>query len=477
MKSQPAAFPKPDPFRAASRIRPVVAGTIASWLALAAPLRAAPPEPAPPEAVLSERAEELNLSVGENKTIPARDVKSYSEGIRGIAEIKLTPDNAQFVVVGQKSGTTTLLLIMKDGSQLTYVINVFPRPMISVERELAQLLEGTPGVRVRRVGSRYFVEGGVSTEGELKRIETIAKLYPGQVESLVVLGGAAAERKLNIRVDFFFVQYDSSKGYRFGVNWPAAVGGPGIASANARVDLISGTLTEATAAVSDQPLPGLDMAASRGWAKVLKHSTVITANGSEATFESGGEQNFLVSTSFTAAIQQIRFGTNVVVLPRFDPVSRELVIQLNAEVMDLTPPVAAGTNLPGRNVSKLSTLVALKLGQSLVLSGIRTLAQRHSVSGVPLLSDIPLLGVLFGSHADAAEDVEGAIFVVPSVIESIPKGAGEIIREALAQYNDYSGDIEGVKSFEPDPTRAPGVRTTPDRPGRPRDGQPRRTQP
>jgi pilus assembly protein CpaC len=477
MKLLPTALPKLDRHGRPWLVRIVAGGTSAAWLALALPLRAAPPEPARLEAVLTERTEELNLSLGENKTISARGVKSYSEGIRGIAEIKLTPDNTQFVVVGQKPGTTTLLLILKDGEQVTYVINVFSRPMVSVERELQQLLEGTTGVRIRRVGSRYFVEGGVSTEGDLKRIETIVKLYPGQVESLVVLGGAAAERKLNIRVDFFFVQYDRNKGYRVGVNWPAAVGGPGIASANARVDLISGTLTEATAAVSDQPLPGLDLAASRGWAKVLKHSTVITANGSEATFESGGEQNFLVSTSFTAAIQQIRFGTNVVVLPRFDPVSRELEIQLNAEVMDLTPPVSAGTNLPGRNVSKLSTLVALKLGQSLVLSGIRTRAQRHSVTGLPLLSQIPLLGVLFGSHADAAEDVEGAIFVVPSVIESIPKGAGEIIGEALAQYTDFAGDIDSVKSFEPDPTRAPGVRMTPDRSGPRRDSGSRGIQP
>jgi pilus assembly protein CpaC len=415
---------------------------------------------AAPAAVLTEHTEELNLSVGENKTLPAEDVKSYSEGIRGIAEIKLTPDNSQFVVVGQKPGATTLLLLRRDGTQVTYAINVFPRPMITVERELQQLLDGTTGVRIRRVGSRYFIEGGVSSEPELKRIETIARLYPGQVESLVVQGGVAAARKLNVRVDFFFVQYDRAKSFNFGVSWPTAIGGPGIAAATARYDIIAGSVTEATAAVTDQPLPGLDIAASKGWAKVLKHSTVITSNGSEAKFESGGEQNYVVSTGFAANLQQIKFGTNVVVLPRFDPATRELEIKLDAEVMDLTPPVSAGTDLPGRNVSKLSTLVALKLGQSLVLSGIRTRSQRHAVSGLPLLSELPLLGVLFGSHADAAEEIEGAIFVVPSVIESVPKGAGEIIREALQQYEDFSGDLDDVKPYDEDPTHAPGVRTT-----------------
>lgn len=415
----------------------------------------------PPEPVTLERNEELSLAVGENKTISATDVKSFAEGVKGIADVRLTPDSTQFVVVGQKPGSTTLLLLKNDKTQVNYQINVSPRPMQSVERELLQLLEGTTGVRVRRVGARLFIEGGVSTEPELKRIAQIASLFPGQVESLVVLGGAAAESKLNIRVDFLFVQFDRTKGYQAGVSWPGKIGGLKLGKFSADVDLLAGAATSAQASVVDQPLPGLDVAATKGWAKVLKHSTVITSNGSEATFSSGGEQNYIITTGFAATLTQIRFGTDVKVLPRFDSNSKELRVQLDAEVMDLTPPVATGTDLPGRNVSKLSTAVALKLGQSIVLSGIKSRSQRHSISGLPLLSEIPLLGVLFGSHGDAQEEVEGAIFVVPSVIESIPKGAQEVLDDALHDYQEYTGDMDDVNAWEKNPAKAPGVRTRP----------------
>ena len=128
--------------------------------------------------VVVERSEELNLAVGETRSLSAGDVKSFTEGIRGIADVRLTPDSAQFIVVGQKAGATTLLLIKKDGSQLTYNINVFSRSPASVERELSQLLDGTPGVRMRRVGARFFIDGGVSNEAALKRIEQIAALFP-----------------------------------------------------------------------------------------------------------------------------------------------------------------------------------------------------------------------------------------------------------------------------------------------------------
>lgn len=410
--------------------------------------------------LLTEDVREFNVSVGENKTLPAGDVKSYSEGARGIAEVKLTPDGNQFVIVGQKPGSTTLLLIMKDGRQVTYVINVFQRAMETVERELRQLLEGATGIRIRRVGIRFFIEGGVSTEAELNRIERIAGLYPEQVESLVVLGGAAADRNLNVRVDFFFVQFDRSSGDQFGINWPGSIG-PGLASV--QYDLISNSVTSATASIVDQVLPGLDIAATHGWAKVLKHSTVVTSNGSEAKFESGGEQNYFVSNNLTASLTQIEFGTRVRALPRFDPQTNELEVHLVAEVMDLIPPVSAGTDLPGRNVSKLEALVRLKLGQSIVLSGIHSRSERKATSGLPLLSEIPILGALFGSSTRNDEEVEGAMFVVPSVVDAVSRGAREIVDEAAQQYESYSGDLERVEAWEevPQGPRVQGRRPPP----------------
>jgi pilus assembly protein CpaC len=393
-------------------------------------------------------ANELNLVVGENKTISALGVKNYSEGAHGIAEIKLTTDGAKFVIVGRKPGTTSLLLINKDGTQKKWVINVFTRSPDAVKREVEQLLQETPGVRVRRVGSRFFIEGGVASKADAERIQRIAALYPGQVESLVVAGSGAADRKINIRIDFFFVQYDKSSGYAVGIDFPGRYGGEVIQS-RFGYDFVQHT-SEATAAVVNQPLPALDLAQRKGWAKVLKQSTVITVNGTKATFENGGEENFPVTAGLTASIQQISFGTKVTVLPRLDPKTGDLEVQVDADVADLTPAVS-GTPLPGRDTSKLDTLVRLKLGQSLVLSGIRTQSRRHSITGLPLLSQIPVLGVFFGSHQDSGEDTEGAVFIIPTAVESVPKPAIEMVNNALSQYEEYSGDVDEVNAYDKRP--------------------------
>lgn len=396
-----------------------------------------------------ERGEELNLAVGENKTIAASDVKNYSEGAPGVADVRLSTDGSQFVIVGTKPGSTTLLLIKKDGTTLTVAINVFSKSPAAVEREIQQLLEGTGGVRVRRVGARFFIEGGVTSEPDVKRIQQIASLYPGQVESLVVLGAPAAERKFNVRVDFFFVQYDRTSSYAVGINWPGRIGGAGVVTSQLSYDFVAGTTTTAQASIVNQPLPSLDIASRNGWAKVLKQSTVITTNGSEATFESGGEQNFPVTSGLVAAIQKISFGTNVTVLPRYDSGSNDLEVKVQADVSDLVPSQAS--TLPGRDTSKLSTLVHLKLGQSIILSGIRTRSQRRDVGGLPFLSEIPILGMLFGSHGDAKQELEGAIFIIPSVVESVPKSNADLIKSARSQYEEFSGNVELVNAYNKQP--------------------------
>lgn len=396
---------------------------------------------------------ELSLAVGENRTIPAAEVKNYSEGAPGIAEIRVTPNGQQFIVVGKQPGSTTLLLIMKDGTELLWNINVFTRSIQSVEEELGQLLDGTLGIRVRRVGSRFFIEGGVSSEADLARIQHIASLYKGQVESLVTVGGAAAERNINIRVDVYFVQYEKNKLQQLGIRWPAAIGGAAIQTRFV-YDFLQGISSAATATIANHPLPQLDMASGHGYAKVLKHATVMTANGSAATFTSGGSQNFSVSAGLTASIQKISFGTNIKVLPRFEPSSNELEVQVNVDVADLTPS-AADTNLPGESTSTLDTMVTLRLGESLVLSGIHTQSERSRTNGIPWLSQIPILGLLFGSHGEELSEVEGAIFVVPGVVESVGQDADELIERTLAEYKDFGGDLDDVAPAERVPRFAP----------------------
>lgn len=406
-----------------------------------------------PGAGASAKLESLSLAVGETRTLSAKGVRNYSLGLNELVDTRITPDGSQFVLVGRKTGTTTLLLIHDDGKRSTYEIQVTERSQAAVEQELDALLAGESGVKFRRVGSRYFLEGSVGTEAELKRIQQMAALYPEQVESLVTVGGGtAADRSLLVRIDFFFVQYDKSSSYGVGLAWPGSIGGDGVVRSNITYDFVAGTTTTAQASVVNQPLPRLDIASNHGWAKILRQASMLTSNGMEAKFDSGGEQNFSVNTGLTIGVERISFGTVVSVLPRYDAKSQQVDLKIVSDISDLT--AAASGTLPGRTYSRLTTNVRLQLGQALVLSGLHSRTNTHSVDGLPLLSELPLLGLFFGSHSDRETATENAMFVIPSVVESVSNSSLAMIDGALKQYEDYSGEIDDVHPFTTKPPSA-----------------------
>jgi len=139
-----------------------------------------------------------------------------------------------------------------------------------VEKELQQLLEGTVGLRVRRVGARFFWRVAVSSEADQKRIAHIAALYPGQVESW----SSGIDRRPTGSSTSASTFTSSSSTETPAIRW--AFPGPRASAATAfftnavTYDFVARAVTTATASITNQPLPALDIAARRGWAKVLE---------------------------------------------------------------------------------------------------------------------------------------------------------------------------------------------------------------
>jgi len=361
---------------------------------------------APPCPAAAQQSLELMLEVGEQRVLPGENVRSYSEGLPGIVDVRLNREGTSFVVLGQKPGRTTLLLMLRDGGQLAYDITV-----------------GDP--------------------------DTLA--LPA-AEARARADSTAVPPRDNVRLDFYFVQLSEDGGLRAGIDWPATLGG---GTASAQVDLLTSTINQATAAVTDQALPRLDLAQSAGWAKLLRQAAVITANGSEATFAGGGELNFPVQSALSVGVRQIEFGSLIKVLPRYDRESARIELVIHAEVSDLSSD--HGSGIPGRTTARLDSVVNLELGQSLVIAGLSARSQGSASNGLPGLSQLPILGPLFGTHEQRSEHSENLIFIVPSVVEAVALDARERVREALRAFADYDGELDEHPLREP----APGLRSPP----------------
>lgn len=92
-----------------------------------------------------------------------------------------------------------------------------------------------------------------------------------------------------------------------------------------------------------------------------------------------------------------------------------------------------------------------------MLAGLTSRNQTKSRTGLPLLSQIPLLGVLFGSDGVRSQEMENLIFIVPTVVDAVSMPARERIKEAMRVYSEYSGDLDETKLLEqPNLPASPG---------------------
>ncbi len=324
--------------------------------------------------------QELSLALGDQRVLPTEGVRSYSEGVKGIVDVRLTTDGSEFIVVAERAGSTSLLLLMKDGSERHY--------RIDVQDPARRSPQGAPG---------------------------------------------PVDARDNIRLDFYFVELKRSYGHQIGIGYPGSIA----PTFSAAYDVAGTSLDSATAVITDQALPRLDMAQVTGFAKILRRAAVITANGEKASFAGGGEVNVPVQSALSSGVQKIAYGSLVEVAPRYDATSGRVELHVHADLSELDGD--RGTGIPGRTTASLDTIVNLALGQSLILGGLTTQSARRSKAGLPVLSQIPVLGLLFGSHAEAEDESENIVVIVPSVVDSVSPQARGRIEEALRQYREYDG--------------------------------------
>ncbi len=380
--------------------------------------------------------EELMMVVGDQQIFDVTRIESFSESTRGIIQVKVPRDGRTMIITALRPGSTSLLLIDKSGGQRTLMITVFAMLPETVEKELSELFRDETSIELRRVGPRIFIDGTVRNKGALKRIQQTAAVYKGQVQSLVEVDSQAVEPRTNIRLDLAFVEMRRRDTNKFGINWPPAYGATG--ALNGTLDLMTGSLTAAYSVV-DQALPSLAAAAQYGWVKIRKRATVVTTSGHQAVYAAGGEVNIAIAGSQAAELRSIPYGAKLTVTPRLSDDEQIVDLRVTAEVSDLTE---SQKDVPGRTVSQVETLVHLGLGQSIMLSGLDAESESTTKEGLPFLSKIPILGLLFGTRSHQEEQTESLIVITPTVLDQVDATGKRLLKQALSRFESFDGDFE-----------------------------------
>jgi pilus assembly protein CpaC len=163
--------------------------------------------------------------------------------------------------------------------------------------------------------------------------------------------------------------------------------------------------------------------------EVLAEPNLLAINGKTASFLAGGEFPVPVVQSGIGGagaitVQWREFGVRINFVPTVTP-RGTVRLQVSPEVSSLdyaNALVFTGFTVPAISTRRVQTEIELESGQSFAIAGLLDNRVIESLSKIPGLGDIPLLGKLFQSRSRTKNNTELLVMVTPELVRPIPAG-------------------------------------------------------
>jgi pilus assembly protein CpaC len=197
---------------------------------------------------------------------------------------------------------------------------------------------------------------------------------------------------------------------------------------------------------------------SDGLIKILAEPNLVARSGGTAEFLVGGEVPIPVpqAGSFGSVTVEFKpFGVGV----EFKPTvltSNRIYVDVSTEVSEPNPTLGldtGGIRVPGFNTRRAATSVELRDGESFAIAGLLRDNVSESISELPGLGDLPILGALFRSTEFERQQTELVIIATPRLVSPGAPGRPTlptdhfVIPTAVEFF--FHGSMEGKKAPPP----------------------------
>jgi general secretion pathway protein D len=170
----------------------------------------------------------------------------------------------------------------------------------------------------------------------------------------------------------------------------------------------------------------LQAAAEDSSVTVIQRPRIQTSQAKEASFFVGSTVPYVTSTynggsigGNSSSYSQLSVGVELDVTPFINP-DGLVVMDIQQEIDDLngTTAIQGIGNVPNTDKRTLSSEVAVRDHDTIILGGFIRSEKDKSRTGIPLLQDIPLLGFLFTSHSSNKTRDELLVLMRPTVLRT-----------------------------------------------------------
>jgi general secretion pathway protein D len=181
----------------------------------------------------------------------------------------------------------------------------------------------------------------------------------------------------------------------------------------------------------------LRAAASDNNANVIQRPRIQTSQAKAATFFVGNTVPYVTGTYYgggygggnSSSYSQLSVGVELDVTPFINP-DGLVVMDINQEIDDVAGYTTIdGNKVPNTDKRTLSSEIAVRDRDTIILGGFIRSDKSKSRTGVPILQDIPILGALFSSRSDSKNREELIVLMRPTVLKTPELASAQTIRE------------------------------------------------
>jgi pilus assembly protein CpaC len=384
----------------------------------------------------------VTLTVGTTQLYQAKDnlkrVENNNSKVLNVTAVPKEFDKVRFE--GLATGRARVTLTdQKDRVELIDVVIISDRVKELREAIARTVPTGSVSVNSTDSGNTIVVSGTVMSADDARVIQQLAASVGGNVINNVHIGGV---QQVQLEVVIAVVNRSEARNMSFSFtsnsqNWFAAsIFGAPFSFANTLAAGAAGSASDLTqTGVANIPfgilnsrnsfLGFLQALRTENLAKILAEPRITTLSGRPAYIVSGGETPLLTSSGQGApTISYKQFGTVVNFLPvvlgngkihlEVRPELSDIDNTLGISIPGITP-----TIIPGFRTRSAQVAIQMEDGQTLAIGGLIQNNINATISRVPVLGDLPYLGVAFTSKQYTETEQELVILVTPRLVDPV----------------------------------------------------------
>jgi len=193
----------------------------------------------------------------------------------------------------------------------------------------------------------------------------------------------------------------------------------------------------------------IDLLKQNGAAHILSEPSILCTNNKEASIYVGQTQSILTQAQQSTSGQsnvvnnysREDIGITLKVKPRLSS-NNQVTLEIESVIEDILPGSSATTDRPTTTKRTVKTNAIVNNGETIILGGLMKSSGGKTVSKVPILGDIPIIGGLFRSTGTGESKVNVVIYLTPYIVRR--SGDLKRLRTALIEleniqekYNAY----------------------------------------